>query len=502
MSCCCTDSTSIVSLLVGLLWYIGGDPPLLRGSTVRRVTSLQRVKQTVNFSYLSKTLSFLFFVMLVTDTVEGAKLNHVDSSEHSWCGRSLVDQVEGADMVARASVVSRSRVDKGHYYATFRIDKLLYSTDTDLMAKFLRLKLETKSQRRKTSASLCNFSAKVKPNNKYLVMVKKQGEKKAGIFANADHYSLYSPPLKSTRKLMREVKSILCPDCREVHDLRQRVRVRRGRGGQQTSTNRSARDQIEGGQKDNKDDTTEEQEEDLESTEELTSQPSQQTLKKKKGGNKGNTRLSCSARGNPPPTLYWTMDGKVIKNSPSTRIITKNLSKFLRKSILKLKQSVSNRSVHLQCHAFNSYGHTSKVKMTKTAKDKSKTTEPSNKRKSSSRLNGFRKSSAGLKSGPMLGQHTNGLIGDLMRSEPYAGGLSAGHMRSPLYSTGCPIPDYCMNGGTCQFYSTIGEQTCHCARGYHGRRCERKYVSTGNFGPHMSDKFPMCLLGMAHYPCQ
>merc|ERR1712227_498611 len=70
------------------------------------------------------------------------------------------------------------------------------------------------------------------------------------------------------------------------------------------------------------------------------------------------TRLSCSARGNPPPTLYWTMDGKIIKNSATTRIISKNLSKFLRKSILKLKPSVVNRSVKLQCHAFNQYGYT------------------------------------------------------------------------------------------------------------------------------------------------
>ena len=53
------------------------------------------------------------------------------------------------------------------------------------------------------------------------------------------------------------------------------------------------------------------------------------------------TRLSCSARfndnkhlskhvlnynlnrGNPPPTLYWTLNGKVIQNSASTKIITK-----------------------------------------------------------------------------------------------------------------------------------------------------------------------------------
>ena len=38
---------------------------------------------------------------------------------------------------------------------------------------------------------------------------------------------------------------------------------------------------------------------------------------------KTNTRLSCSARGNPPPTLYWTMDGKIVKNTHQTRIITK-----------------------------------------------------------------------------------------------------------------------------------------------------------------------------------
>ena len=31
---------------------------------------------------------------------------------------------------------------------------------------------------------------------------------------------------------------------------------------------------------------------------------------------------------------------------------------------------------------------------------------------------------------------------------------------SPLASSSCPISEYCLNGGTCQYYSTIGEQTC------------------------------------------
>ena len=126
MSCGYTESTAIVTLLLGLLWYIGGSPPVLRGIPIHRVPSLRTLKRAVNLLYLSKTLSFLFVVMLVTDTVYGAKLSHEESSEYSWCSMSLEDQVDGADIVARASVVSRSRVDKGHYYATFRIDKLLF----------------------------------------------------------------------------------------------------------------------------------------------------------------------------------------------------------------------------------------------------------------------------------------------------------------------------------------------------------------------------------------
>ena len=42
-----------------------------------------------------------------------------------------------------------------------------------------------------------------------------------------------------------------------------------------------------------------------------------------------------------------------------------------------------------------------------------------------------------------------------------------------------------------------------CSHGYHGLRCERKYVDTATAGvmSRQSDKFPLCILGMAHYPC-
>jgi len=203
------------------------------------------------------------------------------------------------------------------------------------------------------------------------------------------------------------------------------------------------------------------------------------------------TRLSCSARGNPPPTLYWTIDGRVIQDSPNTRIVTKNLSKFLRKSVLKLRGSVQSSSVHLQCHAFNSYGHTSQVKMgkmrTSSVRRARVTTSAPVRRKSARRIQDTQLRAFRTQANSLQDSSSN-----LRSSLPL----------SPLRSAPCPIKDFCMNGGTCDFYSTIGEQTCQCAKGFRGRRCERKYVSTGSLGPGMSDKFPLCLLGMAHYPCR
>jgi len=346
----------------------------------------------------------------------------------------------------RGSVVSRSRVEGGRYWATFRVDRLLYSKELDMQTKFLRLELSNKPVESGGSGE-CSIWAKVKPNNKYLLMVKKQGEQKAGIFASTDQFFLSSSPLKSNKKLMRAVRSILTGE-----GERQKVRVRRGKVQQVV--------------------------------EESPSGESKPKVRQ-------TTRLSCSARGNPPPTLYWTIDGRVIENKPNTRIITKNLSKFLRKSVLKLKGSVQKSSVHLQCHAFNSYGHTSKVKLgkmrTSAPRQARVTTSAPRRRKTGRRIQDAQLRAFRTKSSSLQGAGSS-----------FGSGLPI----SPLRSSSCPIQDFCMNGGTCHFYSTLGEQTCQCAKGYRGRRCERKYVSTGSLGPRMSDKFPLCLLGMAHYPCQ
>lgn len=457
----CTDSASIICLLLlGLLWYIGGSPPVLRGlkGSVRTLKS--------DFIVLIVTAVMIVSVSGKDRQSFGPIVPKYGTEVPLWCGLGLVGQLGRADLVARVSVVSKSKVQSGKYLATLRIDKLLYSSDQDLTTKFLRLKLSSRPDPKDKCSSV---TAKVKPNNKYLVMVKNMDSNiKLGVFASASDYSLVSPPIKSSKKLIREVKSILL----EIGS--QRVRVRRGRGKQlepksnskQTSSKQPSSKQIV-------------------SRKQTGSGSKQKKQTTTQGAKRSRTRLSCSAKGNPPPTLYWTMNGKIINNSTSTRITTKNLSKFLRKSILRLRGSVSRSSVHLQCHAYNAYGHTSKVKMGKTihtpGKDMLMDQKVKKRNRSKSRLKGLRKSSKKSYKGPSL--------------------LSKA-IHSPLSSSHCPIPDFCMNGGTCQFFSTIGEQTCHCAKGFHGRRCEMKYASTTrNLGPHMSDRFPLCLLGMAHYPC-
>ncbi|XP_044599537.1 protein vein isoform X1 [Cotesia glomerata] len=52
----------------------------------------------------------------------------------------------------------------------------------------------------------------------------------------------------------------------------------------------------------------------------------------------------------------------------------------------------------------------------------------------------------------------------------------------PRQEQPCPIAgDFCMNGGTCLFFETVGEPACRCAEGFTGLRCETKdVISTGS----------------------
>lgn len=426
-----SDSSSLQ-----LLWYIGGTPPVLRNGTkfvrayqekifgTKNSSSLKRRRRTV-----SSLASSFYFTILAS-----LCLFISPCQANQSCHRLQQEDIPVSDVVTLASVVSRSRSVHGQYSATFQCHKLYQNKyDEDLSSKYIRLKINPQQFRDKN----CKFS-KVKPNSKYLLMLKKD------VKGLTTQYTLIQHPVKYKRKTLSELDRLFCPDC---DSDKERVRVRRGKQRRGDTINKI---------------------------------------------NKINTRLSCSARGNPPPTLYWTMDGKKIKNSASTRIITKNLSKFLRKSILKLKPSVTNKSVKLQCHAYNEYGHTSQVKMTKPREIKS----------GGRYLKGLR-SHKGISSGLHRLHYNHGHSKKILipNMDETAERSKSSRYSSPLYSSSCPIPEFCLNGGTCQYFSTIGEQTCHCSKGYHGQRCERKYVDTGSRGTRISDKFPMCLLGMAHYPC-
>ncbi|XKL66048.1 hypothetical protein PGB90_009468 [Kerria lacca] len=51
----------------------------------------------------------------------------------------------------------------------------------------------------------------------------------------------------------------------------------------------------------------------------------------------------------------------------------------------------------------------------------------------------------------------------------------------PLAGKACPTNlVYCLNGGICTYYETIGEFTCQCADGFNGGRCENKDVVNSN----------------------
>lgn len=375
----------------------------------------------------------LFLVLLLVTSLGDA----CDPWSHD--GAWLADphtrhDLQSADLVATARVVSRSRSSHGSYSATFLLEKIMKNkVSKDLIQKFVRLRLETRKQHKEHFRSQGCGHAKVKPNSKYLIMLRKNN--KDTFTMNVDGYSILSDPIKFKKKHLNQLKIILCDNCGRAKNREKRGRDTWSQG----------------------------------------------------------TRLSCSARGNPPPTLYWTLNGKVVQNSVSTKIITKNISKFLRKSILKLKPSISNRSVKLQCHAFNDFGHASQVKMTKPIKIKKNLRRTS---KIKGLRNNLGKSSTAL--GRLHYTHLADATSDRRKNHYFQGSNSIG---GPLRSSQCPIQDFCLNGGSCQYFGAIGEQICHCSRGYHGQRCELKYADTGSRGSAMSDRFPLCLLGMAHYPC-
>ncbi|CAL7943012.1 unnamed protein product [Xylocopa violacea] len=66
----------------------------------------------------------------------------------------------------------------------------------------------------------------------------------------------------------------------------------------------------------------------------------------------------------------------------------------------------------------------------------------------------------------------------------------------PRQEQPCPTGDFCMNGGTCLFFETVGEPACRCAEGFTGLRCESKDV--GSPGSVYPRRAPFsCKLGLS-----
>ncbi|XP_039293671.1 protein vein-like isoform X1 [Nilaparvata lugens] len=128
-------------------------------------------------------------------------------------------------------------------------------------------------------------------------------------------------------------------------------------------------------------------------------------------------RLVCRCKGNPLPAIQWFKDGSRVNATINTRIKYKK-----KRSLLVIPRVSLSDSGRYECKATDVIGniYTSSATVTITT------------------------------------DNTTTLW--------------------PLNGAPCPIESYCLNGGTCTYYETVGEWVCQCAEGYKGPRCESKDV--------------------------
>ncbi|XP_032681747.1 protein vein isoform X2 [Odontomachus brunneus] len=143
-------------------------------------------------------------------------------------------------------------------------------------------------------------------------------------------------------------------------------------------------------------------------------------------------KLVCRTRGSPPPSVHWLKNGVPLHPRRGLRIQHKR-----RRSKLVISSAKAEDSGRYECVAESTSGHRASLAAQLLVTTESRNVETT------------------TAAWPR-------------REEP------------------CPIPgDFCMNGGTCLFFETVGEPACRCADGFTGLRCETKdVISTGNM-----DKF-------------
>ena len=144
--------TSVSSLLLQLLWYIGGTPPVLREPRCKTKHSHSKqdcTKNTPKNTIITEVNSKLTLIKSNTEVSKSTQRRSLKRSERpitpslvllSLCVivspwpvagagascRPWPEEVAGSDLVVVASVVSRSRPQQGSYSATFHMESILH----------------------------------------------------------------------------------------------------------------------------------------------------------------------------------------------------------------------------------------------------------------------------------------------------------------------------------------------------------------------------------------
>ena len=109
----------IASLLFQLLWCIGGTPPVLRGA--KSPGEKKRVKKDRSEHTMQLLLVFNILCFLMSPVkAENCKSDNIEALLDN-----INEDIEDIDVITVASVMSRSRVHRGYYSASFTIKSIL-----------------------------------------------------------------------------------------------------------------------------------------------------------------------------------------------------------------------------------------------------------------------------------------------------------------------------------------------------------------------------------------
>ncbi|XP_053978438.1 protein vein isoform X1 [Hylaeus volcanicus] len=155
-------------------------------------------------------------------------------------------------------------------------------------------------------------------------------------------------------------------------------------------------------------------------------------------------KLVCRTRGSPPPRVHWLKDGIPLHPRKGLKIQHKR-----RRSKVVISSAKPEDSGRYECVAESTSGHRASL------------------------------------AAQLLVDHDTRIPETTTAAWP--------RQEQP-----CPITgDFCMNGGTCLFFETVGEPACRCAEGFTGLRCETKdVISTGSVYNRRRAPFS-CKLGLS-----